>query len=86
MESLEEHKVTKKELSELSALSTSDEWFSPKIKVLQELVNHHIEEEETQLFKKAKKVIGKQQAEEMAERFEQEKERMMSKPASSRQK
>ncbi len=85
MESMEEHKVTQKELSELSRISTDDEWFGPKIKVLQELVNHHIEEEETRLFKKAKKVIGKEQAEEMAERFEQEKQRMMDRWTSSGQ-
>ncbi len=84
MESIEEHNVTKKELGELGSLSTSDEWFSPKIKVLQELVSHHIEEEETQLFKKAKKVMGKQQAEEMASQFEQEKQQMMGRSSSGR--
>jgi hemerythrin superfamily protein len=77
MESIEEHSVTKKELSEIVNLSTTDEWFAPKIKVLQELVNHHIEEEETQLFKKAKKVMNKQDAEEMVRRFDEEKQRMM---------
>jgi hemerythrin superfamily protein len=83
MESIEEHNVTKKELSELGSLKTDDEWFSPKMKVLQELVNHHIEEEETQLFKKAKKVMSKQQAEEMAARFEQEKQQMMGRSSPS---
>jgi hemerythrin superfamily protein len=86
MESMEEHNVSKKELSELSSLSTDDEWFSPKIKVLQELINHHIEDEETLLFKKAKKVMGKQQAEEMAVRWDQEKQQMMGKSASSSKK
>jgi hemerythrin-like domain-containing protein len=84
MESLEEHNVTKKELSELRGLSASDEWFAPKLKVLEELVRHHIEEEEGNLFKKAKKVIGKQQAEEMAARFEQEKNQAMGRAASQK--
>lgn len=78
MESIEEHNVAKKEMSEMMNLSVNDEWFNPKMKVLQEIVNHHIEEEETQLFKKAKKVMDKQQAQQMAEQFEQQKQRMMS--------
>ncbi len=85
LESLEEHNVARKELNEVSSISTTDEWFPAKMKVLQELVNHHIEEEETELFKKAKKVIGKQQAEEMAERYAREKQQIAGKSGSSRQ-
>jgi hemerythrin-like domain-containing protein len=79
MEAMEEHNVAKKEMDEMMQLSVNDEWFNPKMKVLQELIDHHIEEEETQLFKKAKKVIGREQAQQMAEEFEQEKQRMMAK-------
>ncbi len=79
LESIEEHNVAKKELGEMMKLSTSDEWFNPKLKVLHELVDHHIQEEESQLFKKAKKVMDKQQAEQMAQQFEQQKQQMMGK-------
>ncbi len=76
MESIEEHNVTKKEMDEMTKMSPDDEWFEAKMKVLHELVDHHIEEEETQLFKKAKKVIGKQQAEELGAQFDEAKHQM----------
>lgn len=78
MESIEEHNVAKKEMGEMMKLSPGDEWFNPKMKVLHELVDHHIEEEESQLFKKAKKVMDKEQALKLAEEFEQQKQKMMS--------
>ena len=56
MESIEEHNIAKKELDELKRLSTSDEWFPPKIKVLEEVFRMHVEEEESDLFKKAKRL------------------------------
>lgn len=77
MESIEEHSVAKKELEEMAKMSPDDEWFPAKMKVLHELVDHHIEEEEMQLFKKAKKLIGKEQAEEMGAQFEDAKHQMM---------
>lgn len=79
MESIEEHNVAKKEMGEMLKLSPRDEWFNPKMKVLHEIIDHHIEEEEGQLFKKAKKVMDKEQSQRMAEEFEQQKQQMMSK-------
>ena len=83
MESIEEHNIAKKELDELKRLSTSDEWFPPKIKVLEEVFRMHVEEEESDLFKKAKRLIGKEQAQEMGVKFEQNKQQMMGTTASS---
>src|ERR1700745_3885575 len=46
LESLEEHKEVKTLLKEMDALVSDSEKFEPKLKVLQENVEHHAEEEE----------------------------------------
>jgi hemerythrin-like domain-containing protein len=45
----------------------------PKVKVLSDMIDHHIEEEEGEVFKAAKKVLSKDQEEEILSKFEQEK-------------
>jgi hypothetical protein len=77
MESMEEHNVAKKEMDEMTRMSPDDEWFGAKMRVLHGLVDHFFEEEETQLFRKAKKVIGKQQAEELGAQFDEAKHQLM---------
>jgi hypothetical protein len=46
MEAYEEHNVTKMVIKELGKVSPSDERWKAKVTVLQEQVEHHIEEEE----------------------------------------
>ena len=73
LESKEEHKVIEKLLRELDRNDeTSDQW-TAKFEVLKENVEHHVEEEENELFPKAKKVIDKEEAERLGEDFEREK-------------
>ena len=50
LEALEEHRVAKFLLSELSLMSADDERFAAKTTVLIESVRHHIKEEESELF------------------------------------
>jgi hemerythrin superfamily protein len=47
-----EHRVVKFMMAELSKMSAEDEQFEAKVTVLCELVNHHIKEEEKEMFKK----------------------------------
>ncbi len=54
----------------------SDEW-TAKCTVLQDLVEHHVEEEESQLFKDARQVLGKERLTELADKFEAAKEAHM---------
>ena len=72
-EAKEEHKLVEQLLNELSESLEDDVWCA-KFKVLKEMVEHHIEEEEEDLFKKAKKVISPEESEQMAqEMLEKEK-------------
>lgn len=75
MEAYEEHKQVKTLLRELSRARNADEQWQAKAKVLQENVEHHVDEEENQLFKKAGAALGKEQIEELGARLEEEKER-----------
>jgi hemerythrin superfamily protein len=57
LESLEEHLGIKRVLADLLALGVDDDTFAPKMKVLKEQVEHHVGEEEDDLFPKVKKVL-----------------------------
>ena len=60
LESLEEHLGIKRVLSDLIDLDAGDETFDAKTKVLQEQVEHHVGEEEDDLFPKVKKIFDEE--------------------------
>lgn len=49
-EAVEEHLECKRLVADLLAMKPSDEQFDAKMKVLRELIEHHVEEEEGDLF------------------------------------
>jgi hemerythrin superfamily protein len=57
-ESIEEHHVVATLIEELKALDPKEERFDAKFTVLMENVEHHIEEEEGELFPEAEEVLG----------------------------
>ena len=72
-EALNEHHVANGLLEELDTFPVnSDEW-GVKFKALCELMEHHIDEEEQDFFPKAKKIIPKDVADLMGERFDARK-------------
>ena len=75
LEAYEEHDVVKKLLRELSRAKTPNEEWEAKAKVLQENVEHHVEEEENELFVKAEAALSEEQIEALGEQMEAEKER-----------
>jgi len=58
LEAIEEHANVKAMLRKLQRTPTDDETFDAKIIVLQELVSHHVKEEEQDLFPKCRKALG----------------------------
>jgi hemerythrin superfamily protein len=60
LESLEEHLGIKRVLADLLALKAGDETFDAKAKVLKEQVEHHVGEEENDLFPKVKKIMDEE--------------------------
>jgi iron-sulfur cluster repair protein YtfE (RIC family) len=79
-EGIEEHKEAKKIIKEMQSLKGDEQWDS-KLEELQEAIEHHIEEEEQELFPMAKNVLSKEQVTSIAEQFQQEKEQKMAKQA-----
>jgi hemerythrin superfamily protein len=63
LESLEEHLGIKRVISDLLDTEIDDETFDAKIKVLKEQVEHHVEEEETDMFPKVRKLFDADQLE-----------------------
>jgi hemerythrin superfamily protein len=57
LESLEEHLGIKRVLADLMATSPGDDTFDAKAKVLKEQVEHHVKEEEEDLFPKVRKIF-----------------------------
>ena len=75
LEAYEEHAVVKKLLSELSRARTADEEWEAQAKVLRENVEHHVEEEENELFEKAESVLSEEDIEDLETRMQAEKGR-----------
>jgi len=76
LEGFEEHEVTKKAMMDVDDSEENDVKFA-RVKVLNELVKHHVEEEEDAIFKVARSVLSKEQAQEIAKQFLAEKEAKM---------
>lgn len=50
-----EHATAKDLIAQIQEMSGDDEMYDAKVKVLSEYIDHHVEEEETEMFPKAKK-------------------------------
>jgi hemerythrin-like domain-containing protein len=70
-EAKEEHRsVDSLVLPDLKATDPATTEFSGRVKVLKELLEHHIEEEETEMFPQAQKLLGKARLEELGAQME----------------
>jgi hypothetical protein len=70
LEAYEEHHVVKLVLAEIPELDASAETFEAKMTVLKELIEHHVEEEEKEMFKDAEKKLGKERLEDLGAEME----------------
>jgi hemerythrin-like domain-containing protein len=76
-EGIEEHRQAKMFLRELSALAEDSEKFEPKLKVLMEDIEHHVQEEEGDMFKMIEKQFDAAVLEELGSEMEAEKKKAM---------
>lgn len=74
LEGIEEHHQAKIFLRELSALTDDSEKFEPKLKVLMEGVEHHVQEEEGQMFPKVEELFDQSVLQELGKEMEKEKQ------------
>ena len=77
-EALEEHRaVDDLVLPDLKKTDPTSEKFSGRAKVLKELIEHHADEEEQEMFKAARKAMSREELQELGERMETRKEAML---------
>jgi hypothetical protein len=74
LEGYEEHHVVDLLMSELEALAVDDESWGAKAMVMKENVEHHMEEEEGDMFKKADQVFDDAELEDLGGRMMARKE------------
>ena len=72
-EGIEEHRQAKMFLRELSNLAEDSEKFEPKLTVLMEDIEHHVQEEEGEMFKLAEEQIDASVLDELGAEMEAEK-------------
>ncbi len=74
LEGYEEHDVVDRLMSDLAELPVDDETWGPKAKVMIENIEHHIEEEEGDMFVKARQVLDRQELSDLGEAMARRKE------------
>jgi hemerythrin-like domain-containing protein len=77
-EAAEEHHIVDVVLSELSDEMSSAEEFAAKAKLLKELVEHHVKEEEREMFPRARKQLGAERLRELGQQIEERKQQLQS--------
>lgn len=70
-EGIEEHNQVKRMLSEIEKMEPTSAGFMDKIEELQQAVQHHVDEEESEIFPAAKKLIEKEEGEQMSTRHDE---------------
>jgi hemerythrin superfamily protein len=75
-EGYEEHKQIKSLLAQISSITPADETYNMKIKVLKEDVEHHVKDEEGEMFPDAKKFLGESRLMELGVQLEARKEEL----------
>jgi len=77
LEGYEEHHVVDTVIAEMGDVPVSDETWTAKFAVMKENLEHHIEEEEQDMFPKARKVFDQQELDELGERMATRKEALL---------
>ena len=75
-EGIEEHRQAKMFLKEIPALKEDSEKFEPKMKVLMEDIQHHVQEEEGQMFPMVKEQFDEGTLEELGAKVETAKTKL----------
>jgi len=76
LEGYEEHHVVDTVMGEMLNLPVSDETWTAKFTVMKENLEHHIEEEEGEMFKQARQVFDDAELEDLGNRMELRKKEL----------
>jgi hemerythrin-like domain-containing protein len=70
-EAVEEHLAAKRIISDLLDTDAADEQLKARVKVLKEQIEHHVHEEEEELFPAVKNLLEPEELEELAEEMQE---------------
>lgn len=73
LEAYEEHRLVKQLLAELEAEPKDTEEWTAKFTVLKENIEHHVEEEEGEMFKKARQGLSEEEIESLGDQLQEAK-------------
>lgn len=73
LEAYEEHRLVKQLLAELETEPKDTEEWTAKFTVLKENIEHHVEEEEGEMFKNARKVLSEEEIETLGNQLQEAK-------------
>ena len=76
LEAEQEHKVVDSLIAKIDAMKFDDESWGPTFKVMKENIEHHVEEEEGEMFEKMDKVFSKEYLQSLGENFEEVKKQL----------
>jgi iron-sulfur cluster repair protein YtfE (RIC family) len=71
-ESFEEHSLAEIAIKRLLATKPDDDAFKARVTAAKELIEHHVGEEEDDLFKKVRKAMGREQLEELGKKMKEQ--------------
>ena len=74
LEAYEEHRVVKQLLAELEAEPKDTEEWTAKFTVLKENIEHHVEEEEGEMFEKARQALSEEEIQALGDRLKEAKD------------
>lgn len=73
-EAIVEHASAKDLIAQILEMDPGDDLYDAKVKVLKEMIEHHVEEEEQEMFAKAREAEGKLNMQELAQQMAQRKQ------------
>ena len=76
LEAYEEHNVVDMVMKEIEGVTYDDETWGAKLTVMKENVEHHIEEEEGEMFKQARQVFSEEELADLGDRMAARKEQL----------
>jgi hemerythrin-like domain-containing protein len=77
LEAYEEHHVVDTVMAEIAVVPFEDETWGAKLTVMKENVEHHIEEEEGEMFKQARQVFSTEELKELGDRMRARKDELL---------
>jgi hemerythrin-like domain-containing protein len=83
LEAYEEHHVVNTVMAEIEGVAYDDEKWGAKFKVMKENLEHHIEEEEGEMFKQARQVFDQDELAQLGESMTARKEELTRQQASA---